>query len=313
MNKIPVGKTIAYAYSFTFGNLGTIIGLTWLAMVLAIGVDYARTEYMDAAGMTDEAVQASASVALRAFGLLLLSYLFAAFMGAVIASALVRQALGLRTGGAAVHLAAGGTEWRVFAGHLRFLLALIVLAVISYVGVILIGLIVAMIARVVSGAPAAAGIVGLLGFLAMLVLEGAVIYTLVRMGYLLSPSIVAERPGGLKRSYDLTKGNFWRIALVWIVSGLPLLLVFLGVQYFLFWHAFDLDLSTLPRSGSAEAMQEFVDRFQKALTHVSDEMMRQQIPVAISEFVYGILASALGYGAQAFAYRALVPAGEQGS
>src|SRR5256885_4893359 len=34
MTKLPVGSTIRHAYSFTFGELGTIIGLCWLPLVL---------------------------------------------------------------------------------------------------------------------------------------------------------------------------------------------------------------------------------------------------------------------------------------
>lgn len=310
-NQIPVGKTIAYAYGFTFGNLGTIIGLTWLALLLAVGSNYAVLEYTGLGTMTEGTVRANPALAFQTLGWFLLSLLVAMFFGAIVAVALSRQALGLRTGGAIVHLAAGGTEWRMFGGHLRYLLSVIVLAIISYIATLLIVLVIGFIANAMGGAMAAAGIIGLLGILGMVVLGGAVIFTLVRMGYLLSPSIVAERPGGLKRSYDLTKGNFWRIVLVWIGSSLPLLLVFVAVQYFLYWHVFDFDFSSLPRGGSAQAAQEFVDRYQKAMERVNAEMMRQQIPVAISSFVYGILGSALGYGAQAFAYRALVPAGQE--
>ena len=35
MNKLPVGRTIADAYRFTFAHLGAIIGLIWLPLVLA--------------------------------------------------------------------------------------------------------------------------------------------------------------------------------------------------------------------------------------------------------------------------------------
>jgi hypothetical protein len=42
MDKLPVFGTIARAYGFTFGNLATIIGLTWLSLplLLLVGAAY---------------------------------------------------------------------------------------------------------------------------------------------------------------------------------------------------------------------------------------------------------------------------------
>ena len=51
-------------------------------------------------------------------------------------------------------------------------------------------------------------------------------------------------------------------------------------------------------------------RFNEAMTAVNTEMMRQQIPLAIMNFLYGVFSAALGYSAASFAYRALVPAHE---
>ena len=38
--KIPVGKTIAYACSFTVGNLLTLIGLSWVAQLISTAATY---------------------------------------------------------------------------------------------------------------------------------------------------------------------------------------------------------------------------------------------------------------------------------
>ena len=40
MRKIPVLRTIAEGYAFTFGHLGTIIGLIWLPMVIVAIAGY---------------------------------------------------------------------------------------------------------------------------------------------------------------------------------------------------------------------------------------------------------------------------------
>jgi hypothetical protein len=305
MNKIPVGKTVAYAYSFTFGHLGTVVGLTWLAMLLTIGLNYAGLELMNPAGMDEAAIRANPSLAFKGFGYFLITLIVAMFFQAVMAVALCRQALGLRTGGALIHLAAGRDEWRMFGGHLRYFFASLAVVIIFYIGLLIIGVVSGLLIAAVQSS-VATGIVGLAAIIAMIALGAAAIYTLVRMGFVLSPSIVAERGGGIKRSYDLTQGNFWRIVLVWLFVSLPLLLVFMAVQYALYWHVFDLDFSTLPRT--PDAVKQFMERYSKAMQKVNVEMMQQIIPLQISTFVFGILAAGLGYSAASFAYRALVPA-----
>src|SRR5215469_1315526 len=51
MSTIPVRKTIAYAYTFTFAHLGTVIGLTWVpvalgAVILALAYDFCAGQYI---------------------------------------------------------------------------------------------------------------------------------------------------------------------------------------------------------------------------------------------------------------------------
>jgi hypothetical protein len=45
MAKIPVRKTIAYAYGFTFGNLLMVLGLSWAAAMIAMIVSASAFEY----------------------------------------------------------------------------------------------------------------------------------------------------------------------------------------------------------------------------------------------------------------------------
>jgi len=46
MNKIPVGETIRFAYAFTFGEIGTIIGLIWIpTLINAVATFFALRAY----------------------------------------------------------------------------------------------------------------------------------------------------------------------------------------------------------------------------------------------------------------------------
>ena len=45
MNKIPVGKTVAFAYNFLFTRFGTVVAVAGLPAVLASAVDYLVRSY----------------------------------------------------------------------------------------------------------------------------------------------------------------------------------------------------------------------------------------------------------------------------
>ena len=47
MNKIPVLQTIKESYRFTFGGLGTVIGLIWLPIIImTVGGYFAMVPYI---------------------------------------------------------------------------------------------------------------------------------------------------------------------------------------------------------------------------------------------------------------------------
>ena len=239
MNRIPVGKTIAYAYGFTFGHLGTVIGLAWLPLLVGQAAVYSLYDLSNVAAVTPDQLRANPALALRGLGIGLLSYAIIQFFTAIVAVAMVRQALGLRSGNARIHLAAGHDEWRMFAGYVRYFFAMVGVVIISYVILAVLGIAGALATQ---AGPAVAGIVGIVMVVGVIAVYCAATLTLVRMGYLLSPSIVAEKGGGIKRSYDLTRGNFWRIAAVWVVTCLPLLALLGAAEYAVVAPHFDLDL-----------------------------------------------------------------------
>ncbi len=207
--KIPVLDTIRYAYAFTFGHLGTIIGLIWLPMVIFAVAGYFVMSYYY--GVVPEAVSGGNPVALGQAGLVVMGWsLVSLMLSAIMYVAVTRQALGLRQGPAVVHFALGAPELRVFAGFiglfallLLFLLAdAVVLAVIKGLGH----------SPVMTGVAGAVYLAGLL----------AIVYAAVRLSFLFIPAGVAEEKIGLAESWQLTRGNFWNIFAVGVAVFLPL-------------------------------------------------------------------------------------------
>jgi len=209
MNKISVWNTIRFAYAFTFGDIGTIIGLIWLPTLLIAVLQFLPYALGTQAPDPDPGTAAPAALANLAFfagGLILYA------MNAV---SVMRQALGLRHGGATIHFSLGWPEWRMLGANLLCALILGSMLLV-YLG----GMVFA--TTMVKGmtAPVAIGaLLYMVGGMCVLVYIG------LRLVILVAPVVVAEDKVDLARSWTLTAGNFWRILAVMLAVSLPLLAI----------------------------------------------------------------------------------------
>jgi hypothetical protein len=211
MNKIPVGQTIRFAYAFTFGEIGTVIGLVWIPTLLqAIASFFILGAYYPVlADALDAGAAPTGPAALLPLLLVVVSMITMTMVGVAIS----QQVLGLRSGPVFAHLAFGSAEFKVFGGYF-FLYGLVILS--FFVLLMIAGAISA-----VGGAPAAAlaFVVAMLGGLA------AAIYAITRLSYLLAPTVLDGADFGVLRSWQLTRGNFWRIFVVALATLLPISIV----------------------------------------------------------------------------------------
>jgi hypothetical protein len=283
MNKVPIAKTIAYAYSFTFGQLGTIIGLSWIPLV-AIAVlqflPYAVGGDPNAqpANLTEEG-----RIGLERFASSVLQML----LYAIIYVPVTRQALGLRQGGALFHFSLGPAEFRLFGALILFVLVLMAMAV----GIGVLGL-------VSAGVDAASGKNAALALLLAILIFVAVlgfIYAVLRLAFVLVPVTVAEDHVSLTRSWQLSRGNFWRIFVVMLAVMLPVYLIHLAGLTAIIGPAL---FAPLPADTSA-AQHAIVQRFALIGHHMPEYIGLQLI---LAPFGIG-----LAIGASSFGYRALVP------
>lgn len=295
MNKIPVGRTIAYAYSFAFGHLGTIIGLIWIPMVLITALGFfVMNGYLEnfSAALADENPSAAGQYALMVIG-----YSFVALLlYSMIYVAVTRQALDQSRAVTLAHVEIGAPVWRMFGA----LLAFVFVAGLFYLAIFLVAL--GGLAAAGGAAPAPAAASGaaaamLLGLSLLLIAAlCALVYVVARLAFLLAPVVVAEERMSLSRSWQLTRGNFWRIAIVSVATlGPPLLIMFgaevliLGPDYFFG------GLNPVATAAEQAAQMQVMHSNLPALSGLS---------FLLSPFLTG-----LTLGASAFAYRALVPAG----
>jgi hypothetical protein len=291
MQKIPVGQTIAFAYHFLFARIGTIIGIAWIPAVLSSAVSYLISTYAATHRAEFEAGDPQAAGAYMLISLL--GLVVTIFMASVVAVAITRQVLGEGSSGVVLYFAAGRTEWRMLAANVRYLLA--VFAMIAFAATITI------LAFLLSGIPldaperiqpsAATILAGLISWAVFLY----ALATILRVGFLLPASIVAEEKGGLRRSYELTKGNFWRALAVMLALGLPFLLLVLGGEAAVLRAALGPDFARMNPT-------EFFQRAGQA-------MEAKLLPWTIFTTVVFILGSGLIFSGAAFAYRAAAGTG----
>lgn len=277
MTKIPVADSIRFAYTFTLGQIGAIIGLAWLPLVVVAFLQFLPyalgTVYTAASANSAEAAGATfVNLALSTTALVLYGMNFVS---------VTRQALGLRQGAASIHFSLGWPEWRMF------------------VAIVVCGLILtaALGLYVILGSllfPKQPGDTLLSAFAAAYAIAGfcAFVWFALRLVFVLAPVIVAEERIDLVRAFLLTRGNFWRILAITLAITLPLLFVqcaalaaIVGPDLF----------APLPLDATAALSERLrlLDRHMPALIGLA---------LMLTPFNLGLV-----FGASSFAYRTLVP------
>ena len=291
MNKIPVGQTIRFAYAFTFGEIGTVIGLIWIPTLIQTVADFfiLGTYYPVLADAFDAGAAPSGPAALLPLLLVVVSMLTMAMVGV----AITQQVLGLRAGPVFAHIAFGSAELKVFGGYF-FLYGLAILFL--FVFVLAVSLVSAGSLAAVNfmggGAPAfAVGLVVL-----SLVGLAAAIFVMTRLSYLLVPTILDGADFGVLRSWQLTRGNFWRIFIVGLATLLPLFIVIDVVGAIFLGPPPVAAQSATPATVEA-LLHSFAAELRSTLPHLPVLM---GVGLVMSPLTYGLL-----FAPAAFAYRVL--------
>ena len=291
MNKIPVGQTIRFAYAFTFGEIGTIIGLIWIpTLINAVASFFVLRAYYDTLINSFENGMPPSGAGL---GWPLLLAFLAMLLLAMIGVAITQQAMGLRQGPAFARVSLGSAEWRAFGGFFGLYMLLVLFIAIFAVAVSAASVATANAAQ---SSPAFAGPLATVIGLAVLVGTAIFLYLIVRLSFLLVPSVVDGGEFGLSRSWLLTKGNFWRIVLVGLATLLPILLILSVVQLVLFGPGYFIP--DLQQAGDAALrVRGMVDKMRTT---------RENMPILMGlSFVISPLLYGLMFSAPAFAYRSL--------
>jgi len=285
MTKIPVGKTIAYAYAFTFGNLGAIIGLIWIPMLIVTLIGFfAQSTYIDAM-ITYEATKSSAALGPGFMWMLL--FVFSALLGnAMMLVPVMQQALGTRQGHVLYHFSLAQPEWRMFGAYLALLgIALAVAIAVTIVN----GVIAGVVRMVPQGGP----VLALAATLAMFVVLVGCAVAVARLAFLIPAVTLLEEKIDLARCWNLLRGNVLRVVVIILSILIPMGLLYLTIEIAMFGPD-DVLRSFAPPTAATPSIEELRDA-------------RQRMPFTEAlGFLIAPLTVGLNAGAVAAAYRALM-------
>ncbi|HJW41337.1 MAG TPA: hypothetical protein VJ476_08940 [Rhizomicrobium sp.] len=220
--KIPFERTIAGAYRFAFSNILSVIGICWfpylILSAMAGGLLYLlwpQIQDLVAAIQTGHGpdpakFQSTFRLFLTAYGVLIPAFLI---IGAMVTVGMMRKALGQHPSPVFVFFSLGSQVWRLVGAY--FLLALLFYGMIIVLAVV-VGGVWAGLNRY--SAPAATPVAVTLGIAAGL----WCIYAFVRTYFFVPAIVVAENHIGLRRSWHLGYGNFWRIVGIILIVSLPI-------------------------------------------------------------------------------------------
>jgi hypothetical protein len=314
--KIPVFATVARTYRFAFGNIVNNLGAIWIPTALAVAGAYylmpgyfdalveAMTSTFDPESSSDRAAAAKAAQANLEALASLAPYVAAILIGSfvfnsAVSAALTKEALGLRKGFAFLSFPFGPAFWRLLGAFALLTLVFIGLYICFFVATVALAFGAGMIAKT-SQSVGTGSIVALIVPLGILTIFGALIYVAVRMSFVLTPVVVAERRISLGRGWSLTKGNFWRIVIIVMAILVPILIVdFIYLVWFWpDWLVIIKDPDAIPAGAQNPAV---------LMKQVADRMQQFWFIVYPFSIIFTLLFFALLIGASAFAYRALVP------
>lgn len=214
MQQIPVRATVIAAYKYTFGNIGKLVGLVWLPALLTFAGSYVFVRpylYLMAINPGPDEMLQHGQLILGVYGF----YIAAVFFFAMMAAGIARDVLHPDREAGVYHFPPLRSVLRVAVG--LFGMLLLVALVFGAIGTVL-----ALAGKALPG-PALDAI--------FVVVALAMIYAVVRLGFLLVPAATEEdRCYGLTRSWLLSGGHFWRLVLILLCSAVPVGIVSMLAQ-----------------------------------------------------------------------------------
>lgn len=313
MVRVLIWRTVGETLRFVFGRYLAILGAIWLPLLILVASEFFVLLPVAAAvpSLIVQAVQhpharlipPEIASTQRFVPLMDLIVLLAATWMAV---GVTKEALGLRGGVRFVYVSVGAAELWLLAAYL----IIVAFAIGGGIAIAILALVVFLIGgALLWNVPASSGVwdhlqllgIGAGGALGLVVLC-AVIYLGIRFLALLLPVTVAEKRLGFLRSWELSKGNFWRLFAIGLITYLMRFLIEIVVLGGMIVYAVKTAPVLHPDHADVAATV-------SAIVAV----VKRDLP-AIGTIIFAVAPISLGFqmAPWSFAYRALMPNGKPG-
>jgi hypothetical protein len=298
MNKIPVARTISSAYGFTFGHVGTVIGLIWLPLVVYyVGRFFIVNYAQSIAASSDPSSGGRAALVLIGF------WFLSVFFTAIIGVAVTRQAMNPKQGNIILNFGFGQAELNYFLA----LLAVFAVMVLVYIAVVILAAVAGGAAGTAAGAAdggAKKWLVSSIIVVVVVAAAAALVYVGVRLVYLVAPVTVSESKIDLTRAWQLSRGNFWRMLAILLVTIGPIVIISQLAFAAIVGRAYVAALFSV-FVGILQAIAAGVTPPTQLIQHLPDISSKTPLLLGLgfllAPFTYGLM-----FSAPAFAYRELV-------
>jgi len=299
--KIPFERTIANAYRFAFSNILTILGIGWFPFLLvglvAAGLIFALLPQLSVLltmgqdKWSPAQIVAAVMPMVGAASLIVIVQIIATSMVSV---GVMRKALGQHPGPYLFFFSLGSQVWRLIGAY-------VLVVLLAWGSGLLLALAITGVSIVLSKISTSIQVLG-----TTLMVVAAVwwwIYALVRVQFFLPAIVVAENHIGIRRSWSLGRGNFWRIVGIVLITTIPVGIANSTINQSLIQFALGpqlLPVTGWPRDPSHSAMTPA--ELQHLFTALFGAFRRVWPYMLAFEMLYFILLIGLTVGAVATAY-----------
>ncbi|HEY2069840.1 MAG TPA: hypothetical protein VGG48_09825 [Rhizomicrobium sp.] len=290
--RIPVGDTIEKIFVFSFGRYFTVLGIVWLPTLAILA---SVLPLMPLLAQVRPGPGFSLSAVLVAW--MVLADLFFFFAIVWMRVGVTKEILGLRKGSRFVYLP-GMDELRVIGSYVLVYLLVYAAMIVAFLAMLLAGAILGVSLSTGIGPgiekgnlpPALVGVFVLI----TVVFDIALIYSMIRATWLITPVVVADGRVRVTGSWALLRGNVLRVLVIAFVALLPLLV---AEMIFIFTVFMPMAMDMFVQHRAALPTTADAGFSQYAIWCVLAGTMLVIMPLAV-----GLMSSPA-----AFAWRALVP------